>query len=400
MKKVIFTSIISLYFFATLALGTWQYVGVYGGMSCDATLYFTVGGKGYLGCGRTAFGVYKNDFWEFNPVTSVWIQKASFPGGVRGEPACFAVNNKGYAGLGFDGTSYFNDFWEYDPSNNQWSPLTPFPGSPRYSAIYFTLNNLCYIGTGYNGSLLSDFWQYNPTSNLWVQKATFPGPARQASKGFAVAGSGYLVGGYNNGTAYNDLWEYNPTTNQWIQKTSYPGNPRRAQAAFTIDTIAYVGMGYDNTNYHIDFFQYHPSSDQWIQESNFAGVERYLPFSFVINDTAYLGTGSYGPIQLPNFLADVWKFSIGTTAIEELSSNSINIWYSNGQLYISSTKSNKDDHVLIIRDLNGKILHVENLNLQNTIQTFNLPIQLKKGVYLFSIMASDSKYLIKKIYLY
>ena len=78
---------------------------------------FSIGNKGYIGLGAGNYGsdnligavTFNNDFWEFDPVTNVWTQKASYPGAGTLGSVGFSIGTKGYNGTG-SGT---NDFWEY-----------------------------------------------------------------------------------------------------------------------------------------------------------------------------------------------------------------------------------------------------------------------------------------------
>ena len=43
-----------------------------------------------------------------------------------------------------------NDFWEYDPSTNTWTQKADFGGTARNWAVGFSIGNKGYIGTGYD----------------------------------------------------------------------------------------------------------------------------------------------------------------------------------------------------------------------------------------------------------
>ena len=40
------------------------------------TFSFSIGNKGYAGCGMDNMGNYQNAFWEYDPVSDAWTQKA------------------------------------------------------------------------------------------------------------------------------------------------------------------------------------------------------------------------------------------------------------------------------------------------------------------------------------
>jgi hypothetical protein len=56
-------------------------------------------GKGYVGTGAGYNGATA-DFWEYDPVTDTWTQKADFGGGIRRDAIGFSINGKGYLGTG------------------------------------------------------------------------------------------------------------------------------------------------------------------------------------------------------------------------------------------------------------------------------------------------------------
>jgi hypothetical protein len=51
---------------------------------------------------------------------AVWTQKANIGAVGRDGAVGFSIGNKGYIGTGSNGTTYLNDFWEYDPETNVW----------------------------------------------------------------------------------------------------------------------------------------------------------------------------------------------------------------------------------------------------------------------------------------
>src|SRR6185295_4565052 len=113
-----------------------------------------------------------DDWWEYDPATDTWTQKADYAGGKRIQAVGFTVGNKGYVGTGRDQNfNEHNDFFEYDPLTNAWTPIANLPAQGRQGGVAFTITKYGYVGTG--GSL-SDFYQYDPDTNTWTAKATFP----------------------------------------------------------------------------------------------------------------------------------------------------------------------------------------------------------------------------------
>jgi hypothetical protein len=55
------------------------------------------------------------------------------------------------------------DFFEYDPSTNAWTQKADFGGTGRYYAIGFSISGKGYLGTGYtSGGFVKDFWEFTP----------------------------------------------------------------------------------------------------------------------------------------------------------------------------------------------------------------------------------------------
>jgi N-acetylneuraminic acid mutarotase len=65
---------------------TWTKKADFGGGVRYAGVGFSIGNKAYIGTGSGVEGnnaAIKNDFWEYDPVSNTWSQKANFAGGVR-----------------------------------------------------------------------------------------------------------------------------------------------------------------------------------------------------------------------------------------------------------------------------------------------------------------------------
>ena len=231
----------------------------YGEGRCYAAA-FSIGDKGYMGTGEYWNGggnVYFKDFYEYDPIENRWIPKAAFPGEVRSEAIGFTANGKGYIGLGTSNTGMKDDIWEYDPATNQWVKATVFPGSKRTGCFAFSLGNKAYIGLGWNGTLTTDVWQYNPALNIWQQKNNFPGEGRIDPVSFSIGERAYMATGFSS-TELNDFWQYNAASDQWTSLTAFPGNPRDGAVGLSLNGHGYLGTGNDR-GYAKDFWQYTPS---------------------------------------------------------------------------------------------------------------------------------------------
>ncbi len=158
--------------------------------ACSNAIGLSITGKGYIGTGKTSAG-YNSTFAEYDPGTNAWTTKASVPGTLtRQGAAAFTIGDRGFVGTGFDGTSglYKNDFYEYNPASNTWITRTNVTGVGRSNAFAFSIGNRGYIGGGYTGaSTLSDLHEYNI---IWTSRGSVFG--LQGSCAFSASGKGYF----------------------------------------------------------------------------------------------------------------------------------------------------------------------------------------------------------------
>ncbi len=339
-----------------------------------------VGNRGYMGLGHvnSVNDILYDDWYEYDPGTDTWCQKASYPGGPIMHAATFVIANKIYVGTGRDvNVVLHNDFYCYDPATNVWTTIAPFPGQPRRGAAAFAINGFGYVGTGSN---YSSFYKYNPTTNSWSQTASLPGSGRIAAVAFAIGGKGYLSTGDNGGPT-NDMWEYDPVANSWTQKANLPGLPRMEATGFVLNGQGYVGTG-DNfssgTNYQ-DFWCYDPPTNSWMQVTDFAGAARRYMACFTIGNRAYAGLGTSGT----NY-NDLWEYGSISGVEENKLSNEISIFpnpvVESATLNFSTTLENAE---LVLTDANGKnIRTIKNVNGNSFVLERE---NLAAGIYFISI---------------
>ncbi len=283
-----------------------------GGIERNNAVGFSIDGKGYVGTGF----FNKKDFWEYDPSTDAWTQKADLPGVGRFSAVGFAINGKGYIGTGNNssgsGNSPLKDFWEYDPTTDTWTQKADFGGSPRGSAVGFSIDDKGYVGTGTDAGKI-DFWEYNPNLDTWTQKADFEGSPRGGAVGFSIDNKGYVGTGRDNSfSLVNDFWEYDPITDTWTRKADFKGSPRFFAMGFSIGDKGYVGTGNSTSSVGgetSDFWKYDPITDEWIEIIDFEGEVRDRTIGFSIGNKGYVGTGFHnngpGPIEYTDF----WELS-------------------------------------------------------------------------------------------
>ncbi|MEP7109701.1 MAG: kelch repeat-containing protein [Ferruginibacter sp.] len=298
---------------------TWVQKADFSGKARDGGTAFSIGNKGYFGIGMSDPGFpydlyFHNDFWEYDPSIDAWTQKADFAGGARYNAVGFSIGNKGYVGTGnnrnYGEFGIKKDFWEYDPATNTWTQKADFGGAARYQATGFSIGSKGYIGTGWTDSgQTNDFWEYNPVINTWTQKADFGGTARELATGFSIGSKGYIGNGF---VPQNDFWEYDPETNTWTQKADFGGGMRYKATGFSIGSKGYIGTGNnssgDNSSLLNDFWEYNPSTNTWTKKADFGGVPRALATGFSIGSKGYIGVGNsdWSGFSLKN---DWWEYT-------------------------------------------------------------------------------------------
>ena len=229
---------------------------------------FVIGNFAFVGTGMDSVsgptGDRLKDFWRYNPSTNSWAAVADFPGG-GGDgiyfATGFAVGGKGYLCGGKIGPNlYSSQLWEYKPSNNQWIQRASFPGGVRYQMLSFVVGSKAYVGMGTDQNIFKkDVYCYDPGANNWQAIASFPAYERGSASAFSLEERGFVCLG-NNGGLLSDLIEYNPKTNSWTLRAAYGGSERKSAISFVIDNKAYVGTGKGYSGKKKSWYVYEPSN--------------------------------------------------------------------------------------------------------------------------------------------
>jgi N-acetylneuraminic acid mutarotase len=339
----------------------WTQKATFGGPGRHRAVGIAIGSRGYMGLGHinSTGDVQYKDWWEYDPGSNSWTQKADFGGGRRYHATGFAIGNKGYVGTGRDTTfNNRNDWWEYNPVTNTWTQKAPLPAQPRRGAVAFSIGNKGYLGTGAG---LQDFWEYDPAINAWTPKSPLPGMGRTSAVGFSIGNKGYIGTGDVGGST-TDFWCYDPQTNSWNQKANVPGMSRMEAGGFSMNGKGYIGAGddYSSGNNYSDFYSYDPATNTWTQIEDFAGTARRYLSCFAIGDRGYAGLGTSGT----NF-QDFWEYG-SMNATEELAGNPYNISvYPNpvtetATISIGNT-SNDGKLQFILYDISGRVARTTEL---------------------------------------
>lgn len=365
----------------------------------ESAVGFSINGKGYVGTGIGGVG-YLWDFWEYSPVSDNWTQKADFTPATdsvgRRSAAGFGIGRKGYigSGVGFDtipptqGDTMYNDFWEYDTLTDVWMQKNTLPTWGRQMYVAFSMNGKGYIGTGitggFSGVLLDDFWEYDPTNDTWTQKANFGGVPRYQATGFSLLGKGYIGTGISSASYEYDFWQFDPFANAWFQKANLTLTGRSGSTGFAIEVAGrgYIGSGILITgSYTASFFEYNPYNDTWTQKASFPGGSRVGVTGFSVWNKGYF---SFGKDFNANYYKDLWEYTPDSlTGVVELENMKVSIYPNpnNGIFMIEGQEG-----ALEIYNSIGEIVYSNKITMQNTeIDLSSHP----KGVYLVQMLLDD-----------
>jgi N-acetylneuraminic acid mutarotase len=332
------------------------------GFGRENAFAFSIGGMAYIGTGITLSNGIMHDLWAWDQMTNTWSQVADFAGN-RVAGIAFAVDGKGYAGLGYDGTSSVGDFWEYDPAQNQWNYKGIFPGGARSGASCFTnalLPASGYVtGGGTGDTAYFDLWQYTAANNSWLQRADYPGGAKSNTTAFSIGNYGYVgCGKLNiNNSFTNTFYQYNSLTDTWTPIAPFPGSARFGAVGFSIGNKGYVGTGWDSIpSQYIrrDFYEWNQATDTWTQVFDLPGPARCYAVAFSVQGKGYVSTGS-NTITNSYFYDDLWEYGLANNVgVAENAEQTINIFPNPAKDFINVTGTNMDRGQVVIFDVNGK----------------------------------------------
>lgn len=274
-----------------------------------------------------------SDFWEYDPNTDTWTQKADIPGTKTGRAygVGFSIDGKGYVGLGYDNAKI-----ELDPTNVTVSDLLlgPYvdsikvvqinPGPPPISQVETVFRQVIKrtVDSVYTDSLdyLTDFWEYNPNNNTWTKKADFPGQGRAFASSFPIFDKfvdqnigivGLGLGDSIPGALYDDFYFYNPATNSWKRTADFPASKRFGAASFSLGFLGYIVGGNDGL-VRKDFYEYDHNSKTWERYPNLPDSARALGSSGITSTHGYVGAGA-GPLES---YETFYKWPVDTNRVE------------------------------------------------------------------------------------
>jgi N-acetylneuraminic acid mutarotase len=268
----------------------------------ERAVAFAIGNYGYIGTGMDTLEVTLSDFWRYNPSTDTWSQVADLPASPRRNAIAFVVENFAYVGTGMTvaeaselGAQALNDFWQYNPVTNSWVQKANYPGSSGFGIYFgtaFSIDSKGYVCGGKVGpnSYSNQLWEYKPSIDQWTQLSNFPGGVRYQLSSFSIGYKAYIGLGADQDMYRNDMWEFDATTNQWNAKANLPASERGSATTFTIGQRGFIATGV-NGGILDDLWEYNPFNDTWSSKATYGGSARKNAVAFVVNDKAYMGTG-------------------------------------------------------------------------------------------------------------
>ena len=398
MKK---TLLLTFLIITSLSFGqtqnTWTKKASFGGMKRARAISFAIGDYGYAGMGEDTVEMPQNDLWRYDPLLDVWSQMMTLPASVRRNAIGVSLGDKGYVGMGADSSlsqlgSILADWWEYEPVSNNWTQKADYPGgydinnntSPEgvYFATSFATADKVYICGGKMNSDFygTDLWEYDPILDSWTRKADFPGGDRYQLSSFSVDGLGYVGLGIDHDLFRKDWWQYDPNLDSWTEVSSLPGVARGSASTFVLGQRGYVVFGSDG-GYKDELWEYNPFSDSWNIKANFPADGRKNAIAFAIGNKGYAGIGKGASGKRQSFYEYAPLLPVGLDQLEE---STISL-YPNPAVNSAELKTSATNISDInIYNLNGELMM--NQNFENGMMITNE--MLTSGTYI--ILATDN----------
>lgn len=235
----------------------WKAIASFPSTARANAISFVIKNKAYVGLGtnynRVGRSALYEDIFEYDPTTDKWIKKADFPGRRRDQPVSFTIAEKGYFGTGnVDPFSPINtnEFWQYDPASDKWTQKASFVSSARCRAFGFSIGQKGYIGGGENNASakINDFYEYDPATDLWTKKMDFPINLSRAV-GANINELGYVFGGIKGEALGENLYyKYDSKANTWTQAGDMAAVKDNLKGRFYSSVLplngkAYIGLG-------------------------------------------------------------------------------------------------------------------------------------------------------------
>jgi hypothetical protein len=245
--------------------------------------------------GNYRIGVTVNDKLSLSSesfsVTSKWTLLNLKPENGLANSANFQIGNKLYFCTGLTEAGYTNQVWEYDVTLDVWTRKSDFPGAKREGAVGFALNGKGYVGMGTtpNDTRLGDFWEYNSEADQWTQKSEIPDGVRSFAWAVLYEGKAYVLMGSAAHCCHQrkDFWSYDPDTDMWERLPDFGGYVRTHSAVVVHNDKLYViGGSHPSIGYTIDSWSFDFTSRVWTAIGPLNDIYPFKAFSY--NGKCYL----------------------------------------------------------------------------------------------------------------
>jgi N-acetylneuraminic acid mutarotase len=348
----------------------WHQKANFGGIGRHRATGISIGNKGYIGLGHvngSGIDISYNDWWQFDPASNSWTQKANYPTVNHGAVG-FGTSTKGYVG----GGSYLGgEFYCYDPEMNTWTPIATCPTTPG-DVQCFSIQNKGYI------IYSTELYEYDPLTNTWSSKADCPVSVTTWASSFSTESSGFVK-------TLSSLYEYKPASDTWLQRTPFPGLMSGGAAAFESDNKGYFICGFSGALSTVtnEIWEFNPGNNQWMRIGFFPGTSRRFPVAFSINNKGYFGTGTNG-INMNDF----WEYNPEFAELSELNDYKVTV-YPNPSIDVVNFVSQNENSTYIdeskveLFSIDGKLLIQENFSSHGIAIKID---HLQKGNYLYRIL--------------
>lgn len=361
----------------SFAAGQWKQRADFASNGRHRSTGAAVGNKVYLGLGHfngTGFETYFADWWEYDPGTNAWTQKADFIGNNgNGELGARSISMELECFIGLGELDHTN-LYKYNPALNSWVQVaSPPAGNTFRDTQDVIIGHKAYFTDLYD----DEFYEYDTDLDAWTFKGLLPFDAYFVYSGFTYNGKGYIK-------AYDELWQYDPVLNSWTFINLFPGFAELASVCFMQYGKAYIVCGHGALNADVtsEVWQFDPLTQIWSQMENFPGTSRRYSTGIVLGDKCYMGTGTSG-----TNMNDFWEFN-SLAGIAEFDALSFSV-YPNPVVDHVNFKSEKNkEFTITIYDISGKKM------LVNSTENGSIKIDRNgapAGTYLFNVTINDTQ---------
>jgi len=273
-----------------------------------------------VGCGIIYTSTFLDDFWEYDPVSDSWTQRASFPAGPRYNTWQFVIDGIAYVGGGNSGGAsgpFHADAFTYNPVTDTWAAGFPIPDQGRHGAVSFVINERGYVVCGRESDLdfVQDIWTFDPVTYIWSLSAPFPGAPRSSPLAFVYNNDAVVGCGRDASTNYFDAWLFDPASNTWSAITDYPGATAMAGASFSVGNRAFGGLGWELSTdlSHADLWELIKPGNVGMEELDSTSLLRVHPNpagpdGFLLSPL-FRGTMDVQLLEADGRLIDTWRVS-------------------------------------------------------------------------------------------